>query len=105
MPRLVDAIVGGGITDSTSGFRAANHKVLRLLATHYPADCPEAEALVILPKAGLKAIEIPVNMNARQYGRTSIMTLEEAYYMIRVELASFIDVFRRFTHSEEDLTP
>ena len=104
LSRLVDAIIGGGITDTTSGFRAANRKVLRLFANHYPDDYPEAEALVILHKAGLKAVEIPVNMSPRQGGTTSIKALDAAYYMLKVALAIFIDVFRRFTHSDEDLT-
>jgi len=104
LSRLVNAIAGGGITDTTSGFRAANRKALRLFANHYPDDYPEAEALVILHKAGLKAVEIPVNMSPRQGGTTSITALHAAYYMVKVALAIFIDVFRRFTHSDEDLT-
>ncbi|MEA3365682.1 MAG: glycosyltransferase family 2 protein, partial [Candidatus Hydrogenedentes bacterium] len=105
LSRVVDMIVGGGITDTTSGFRAANRNAVRLFANHYPDDYPEAEALVILHKAGLKAIEIPVNMNARQGGITSIGPLDAAYYMVKVALAIFIDVFRRFTRSDEDRTP
>lgn len=104
LSRLVDAIAGGGITDTTSGFRAANRSVIRLFANHYPDDYPEAEALVILHKAGLKAVEIPVNMSPRQGGTTSIKALHAAYYMVKVALAIFIDVFRRFTRSHEDLT-
>lgn len=104
LSRLVNAIVGGGITDTTSGFRAANRNVTHLFANHYPDDYPEAEALVILHKAGLKAVEIPVDMNARQGGTTSIRPLDAAYYMVKVALAIFIDVFRRFTRSDKDLT-
>lgn len=101
LSRLVDAIVGGGITDTTSGFRAANRKVIRMFARHYPEDYPEAEALVILHKSGLKAAEMPVRMMPRRGGRTSIRPQNAAYYMIKVGLAIFVDIFRKFTHTRE----
>jgi hypothetical protein len=96
LSRLVDAVAGRGITDTTSGFRAANRNVIRAFAQHYPEDYPEAEALVILHKSGLKAAEIPVEMRPRQGGRTSIRPMHAAYYMIKVGLAIFLDVFRKF---------
>jgi len=101
LSRLVDAVVGGGVTDTTSGFRAANHKVISVFARHYPDDYPEAEALVIVHKSGLKAAETPVEMNQRQGGRTSIRALHALYYMVKVALAIFIDVFRKFTKYPE----
>ncbi|GMV99489.1 MAG: glycosyl transferase family 2 [Candidatus Hydrogenedentota bacterium] len=97
LSRLVDTVVGGGITDTTSGFRAANRKALKVFAHHYPDDYPEAEALVILHKHGLRAVEVPVDMNPRQGGRTSITPLRAVYYMVKVGLAIFIDVFRKYT--------
>lgn len=96
LSRLVDALVGGGVTDTTSGFRAVNRRVLSLFARHYPEDYPEAEALVILHKAGLSAAEIPVRMNPRQGGRTSIDPKSAVYYMLKVALAMLVDVFRKF---------
>jgi hypothetical protein len=97
MSRIVDIAIGGGITDTTSGFRATNRKALSLFVHHYPDDYPEAEALVILYKAGLKAVEIPVDMNDRQGGVTSIRPLKAAYYMVKVAFAIFVDLFRKYT--------
>lgn len=94
LSRAVDSIVGAGITDTTSGFRAANRKVIGVFAGSYPEDYPEAEALVVLHKAGLKAAELPVEMLPRQGGRTSISPKNAAYYMVKVGLAIFINVFR-----------
>ena len=96
LSRLVDAIVGAGITDTTSGFRAVNRKVMALFAHQYPDDYPEAEALVILHKSGLNAAEVPVHMLPRQGGATSIRPRHAAYYMIKVGLAIFVDIFRKF---------
>lgn len=94
LSRFVDAIVGGGITDTTSGFRAANREVIALFARHYPDDYPEPETLVILHKAGLRAAEIPVEMLPRQGGETSIDPRKAVYYMVKVCLAIFINIFR-----------
>jgi glycosyltransferase involved in cell wall biosynthesis len=96
LSRVVDALIGGGITDTTSGFRAINRKALEVFARHYPEDYPEAEALVIIHKSGLRAVEIPVEMRPRQGGNSSIRPPHALYYMAKVGLAIFIDVFRKF---------
>lgn len=97
LSRLVNAIVGGGITDTTSGFRATNRRVISVFARHYPEDYPEPESLVILHKYGLTVAEMPVEMHPRQGGATSIDPKNAAYYMIKVGLAILIDVFRKFS--------
>jgi glycosyltransferase involved in cell wall biosynthesis len=99
LSRWVDLLIGGGITDTTSGFRAANRKVIAVFAHMYPEDYPEPEALVILHKCGLKAAEVPVQMRPRQGGATSIRPLGALYYMVKVGLAIFIDLFRRYPHA------
>lgn len=96
LSRWINFCVGGGITDTTSGFRAFNRKAIALAAQEYPEDYPEPEMLVILHKHGLKAVEIPVTMRPRQGGTTSISPHHAAYYMIKVCLAVFVDVFRRY---------
>lgn len=102
LSRLVDLVMGEGITDTTSGFRAANRRALTLFARNYPDDYPEAEALVIMHKSGLRPVEIPVDMNERQGGATSIRPPHAAYYMVKVGLAIFVDVFRKYTKADEE---
>jgi glycosyltransferase involved in cell wall biosynthesis len=102
LSRWVDAVIGGGITDTTSGFRAVNRRAMKMFCGHYPEDYPEAEALVIMHKSGLRAVEVPVHMNPRQGGATSIRPRHAAYYMVKVGLAIFIDAFKRFTHAPEE---
>lgn len=94
LSRVVDAIMGAGITDTTSGFRAANRTVIEVFAEHYPDDYPEPETLVVLHTLGLRAAETPVIMSPRQGGRTSISPRHAAYYMVKVGLAIFMDLFR-----------
>ncbi len=104
LSRIVDSVVGGGVTDTTSGFRAANRAVIATFARTYPDDYPEAEALVIMHKHGLKAVEIPVDMLPRQGGRSSIGPASAAYYAVKVSLAIFIGVFKKITHAPGELT-
>jgi glycosyltransferase involved in cell wall biosynthesis len=96
LSRWINLFIGGGITDTTSGFRAMNHKAIAVVAGNYPEDYPEPEALVILHKHGLRAVEIPVEMRPRQGGVTSIRPHGAAYYMVKVGLAVLIDIFRRY---------
>lgn len=96
LSRWVNMFIGGGITDTTSGFRAMNRRALEVFARTYPEDYPEPEALVILHRCGLRAAEVPVNMRPRQGGETSIKAHRALYYMLKVGMAIFVDLFRRF---------
>lgn len=103
LSRLVNSVTGGGITDTTSGFRAMNRDVIGLFAQYYPDDYPEAEALVTVYKSGLKAVEVPVDMLQRQGGVSSISPRRAAYYIVKVSLAIFIGVFKKITRAPESL--
>jgi glycosyltransferase involved in cell wall biosynthesis len=96
LSRWIDLFIGGGITDTTSGFRAMNRNAIAVVARSYPEDYPEPEVLVVLHKHGLNVVEIPVQMRPRQGGETSIKPHGAAYYMVKVGLAILIDLFRRY---------
>ncbi|MCF6285280.1 MAG: glycosyltransferase family 2 protein [Candidatus Hydrogenedentes bacterium] len=96
LSRWINLFIGGGITDTTSGFRAMNRAAIAVVARSYPEDYPEPEVLVILHKHGLKTVEIPVQMRPRQGGVTSIRPHGAAYYMVKVGLAILIDIFRSY---------
>ncbi len=99
LSRIVDRLTGWGVTDTTSGFRAANRKVIALFARDYPEDYPEPETLVLLHLHGLQAGEIPVTMSPRQGGVTSISPGHAFYYIVKVLLAIFVDIFRKYDTS------
>jgi hypothetical protein len=61
----------------------------------YPYDYPEPEAIVLLKKAGFEVREMPVTMNARYGGLSSITPLHSAYYMVKVILAILIGMLRQ----------
>jgi hypothetical protein len=99
---IVSLMVGQRVSDTTSGFRAVNRTALRLFAAEYPHDYPEVESIVLLSRRGLRMVEVPVQMRVRETGNSSITALRAAYYMIKVLLALFIGLFRRYpTHQEE----
>lgn len=81
-------------TDPTSGFRAFNRRAIRFCARTYPKEYPEAESLVQLKRAGLRVHEVPVTMNPRYGGRSSIRFIDSMYYMVRVLLAVAVDLLR-----------
>lgn len=85
--KLIKLICGYTITDPTSGFRACSKTIIKLFASSYPQDFPEPESLVKVVKKGFKISEIPVIMNERSFGKSSIDFKKSIYYMIKVSLA------------------
>lgn len=79
-------LLGITITDSTSGFRALNKKALQIVNDYYPDEYPEPEAIVLYHLNNLKIKEIPVIMNERQGGQSSIRSFGSVYYMMKVTL-------------------
>jgi glycosyltransferase involved in cell wall biosynthesis len=92
---VLSAILSMKVTDTTSGFRAANRRVIEFFASAYPEDYPEVESLVLLHRAGMTMAEVPVLMRDRTGGRSSITPVQSAYYMIKVLLAVFIDLMKK----------
>ncbi len=79
------------ITDPTSGFRATNKKVIKIFAEDYPTDYPEPESLVTIKKEKGRIFEVPVSMNERKEGKSSINAWKSINYMLKVSMAIIID--------------
>lgn len=92
---MLSLITGQRVTDPTSGFRAVNKEVIRYYTRNYPEDYPEVEAVVLLHKAGFTIMEVPVRMEARVWGKSSITYARAFYYMVKVSLAVMIDLMKR----------
>lgn len=85
---LIKVCTGKKITDPTSGFRACNKKIIKIFAQDYPIDYPEPDTIVKLIKSKkFKILEIPVVMNERKAGKSSINGLKSIYYMIKVSIS------------------
>jgi glycosyltransferase involved in cell wall biosynthesis len=100
--RIVSAVVGQKVTDTTSGFRAVNRKGIALFAADYPHDYPEVEATVMSVKHRLRLREVPVDMRERGGGESSITAARSIYYMTKVLLAIFVGLFRRYADPLEE---
>ena len=82
------------VTDPTSGFQVVGSRLIKEFARYYPEDYPEAEIIALLLRRGFIYKELPVLMRERQGGESSIKLHNAIYYMVKVVLALFIDVFR-----------
>lgn len=83
----VSLLIGKRATDTTSGFCGMNRRAIDVLATYLPQDYPDVESRVIVHKAGLRQIELPVRMRARMAGVSSINSWKSIYYAFKVTLA------------------
>jgi glycosyltransferase involved in cell wall biosynthesis len=92
---LLSRLVGGRVSDPTSGFRLYNRRAIELFARDYPHDYPEVEAVLMLHHHRLRMREVPVMMYARGGGVSSISTGKSAYYMLKVLLALLVGLGRR----------
>lgn len=91
---LVKFLTGLKVNDTTSGFRAVNKKTIRYFSEHYPTDYPEVDVLVKLYRKNFRISELPVEMNSRQGGTSSITPLRSIYYVIKVSLSLLIEAVR-----------
>lgn len=82
--------------DVTSGFRAANKKVIELFAKEYPVDYPEPITNTELLKKKIKISEVAVSMNEREGGVSSIRSWKNIYYMVNVVLSVIVIGLRRY---------
>ncbi len=100
--RIVSLLVRQRVTDTTSGFQALNRRGISLFAADYPHDYPEVEATVMVVKHRLRLLEVPVSMREREHGRSSITALRSLYYVVKVLLALFVGLFRRYAVPVEE---
>lgn len=84
---LIKLLTKKKITDATSGFRLCDKEVIDVFSRYYPSDYPEPETVVLLLRNGFKVSEIPVVMNEREHGESSINVINSIYYMIKVTTA------------------
>ena len=83
------------VTDPTSGFRAANRKVIEHFANSYPREYPEPESIVNLTRLNYRIVERPVKMKERIGGVSSIRAWKTVYYMVNVGLSIIVTSLKR----------
>jgi len=88
--KLIKLLTGKRVTDPTSGLRVVNRSIIEIFAKHYPSDYPEPETIVSLLVSGYKVEEMPVLMNEREHGTSSITLGKSVYYMVKVSIAILV---------------
>lgn len=93
---FIKIVTGKKVYDTTSGFRACSKEIIKDFSISYPLEYPEPITTTELLKKKYKLIEIPVNMNERKGGTSSIKTWRNIYYMINVCLSILLVGMRRY---------
>jgi glycosyltransferase involved in cell wall biosynthesis len=81
---------GKRIYDTTSGFRAIDRNIMKMFIDSYPVEYPEPISTVNVLLNKNKIEEIPVSMNERTTGKSSISSWKNAYYMINVIMSILV---------------
>ncbi|MCS6935192.1 MAG: glycosyltransferase family 2 protein [Chitinophagales bacterium] len=92
---LIRLLTGRTVKDATSGMRMFNRKTLALFYRYYPDEYPEPEAVILFSKNNLRFGEVPVQMNERMGGVSSIRSFGTVYYMFKVTLAIIFSYLRK----------
>lgn len=87
---FIKLVSGKKVFDTTSGFRAINKKIIKEFACDYPVEYPEPISTVEIIKKGYIVKEVPVSMNERDGGVSSIRAWKKAYYMMNVILSIIV---------------
>lgn len=84
------------IYDTTSGFRACSQELIYDFSLSYPSEYPEPITTTEVLQKKYTVYEVPVEMNNRKGGVSSIRTWKCAYYMINVCLSLMAIKIRRY---------
>ncbi|MET7822926.1 glycosyltransferase family 2 protein [Micromonospora zamorensis] len=85
------------LTDTTSGFRAANRRVIEMFATWYPAEYlgDTVETLVHTARRGYRIQQVPVAMRKRMAGTPSHSPARAMIYLGRAFAVLTLALIRR----------
>jgi glycosyltransferase involved in cell wall biosynthesis len=92
---ITSALAGQRFTDVTSGQRAFNKRAMTRLVDIFPAEFPDAEAILLMKKAGLRIREIPVTMRGRRHGKSKTTAPKALVYSPRSLIALLVEAVRR----------
>jgi hypothetical protein len=81
-------------TDTTSGMRAANRRVMALFSERYSPDFAEIESLQLAVREGLRVEEVPVRMLERAGGTSFLTPLRSAFFIFKGMIVLMVGQFR-----------
>ncbi len=81
-------------TDTTSGMRAANRRVMQLFSENYSPDFAEIESLQLAVREGLRVEEVPVRMLERTGGSSFLTPLRSAFFIFKGLIVILVGLFK-----------
>jgi glycosyltransferase involved in cell wall biosynthesis len=81
-------------TDTTSGMRAADRKVMALFSERYSPDFAEIESLQLAVREGLRVEEVQVRMLERAGGSSFLTPLRSAFFIFKGMIVLLVGQFR-----------
>ncbi|HEX2707461.1 MAG TPA: glycosyltransferase family 2 protein [Solirubrobacterales bacterium] len=81
-------------TDTTSGMRAANRRVMSLFSENYSPDFAEIESLQLAVREGLRVEEVPVRMLERTGGSSFLTPVRSAFFIFKGIVVLLVGQFR-----------
>jgi glycosyltransferase involved in cell wall biosynthesis len=81
-------------TDTTSGMRAANRRVMELFSENYSPDFAEIESLQLAVREGLRVEEVPVRMLERAGGSSFLTPVRSAFFIFKGLVVLLVGQFR-----------
>ena len=95
LSKILKLLTKKEIKDMTSGFRAVDRNIIEIFQKNYPEEYPEPVTNLSISKKGFEIKEVPVKMQERKFGKSSINSIKSAYYMFNVILLFFIISFSK----------
>jgi glycosyltransferase involved in cell wall biosynthesis len=81
-------------TDTTSGMRAANRRVMKLFSENYSPDFAEIESLQLAVREGLRVEEVPVRMLERTGGTSFLTPVRSAFFIFKGLVVILVGQFK-----------
>jgi glycosyltransferase involved in cell wall biosynthesis len=81
-------------TDTTSGMRAANRRVMSLFSERYSPDFAEIESLQRAVREGLRVEEVPVRMLPRTEGTSFLTPVRSTFFIFKSLIVLVVGRFR-----------
>ena len=81
-------------TDTTSGMRAANRRVMQLFSENYSHDFAEIESLQLAVREGLRVEEVPVRMLEGTGGTSFLTPVRSAFFIFKGLVVILVGQFK-----------
>ncbi len=91
---LLKLVIGQKIYDTTSGFRLTKKKLVHFFSNEYPQHEAGLVSLLMAAKAGFRFKEIPIQMNQRQTGKSSINITRALFYPFKTVINSIATIMK-----------